>query len=110
LINWWQLPGIEKLCRDTWPTGHGSHGTASEVAVTYWAYPDRETLSRMVLDPAIAPDGPIRDAADYRARFADGRIGSDPTQARGVDGGKIVAASAAALIADATAFFGEPRL
>jgi creatinine amidohydrolase len=75
--------------------------------VTYWAYPDREVLNQMVLDPVIAPEGPIRDAADYRARFADGRIGSDPTQSKGVDGGKLVAASARALLNDAAAFFAE---
>lgn len=108
LVNWWNLPGIEKLCLELYPVGHGSHGTASEVAVTYWAYPERASLGHMVLDPKIAPDGPIRDAADYRARFPDGRIGSDPTQSTGADGGRIVEASVKALLADAAAFFEEP--
>jgi creatinine amidohydrolase len=107
LVNWWQLPGIEKLCMAEYPVGHGSHGTASEVAVTYWAYPERAVLGQQTLEPKIAPDGPIRDAGDYRARFPDGRIGSDPTQATGEAGGRIVAASAAALLADAASFFAE---
>ncbi len=107
LKNWWELPGIERLCLDMYPVGHGSHGTASEVAVTYWAYPERADLAKLVLDPKIAPNGPIRDAADYRRRFADGRIGSDPTQSTPEQGGKIVAAAAKALITDATNFFAE---
>lgn len=110
LKNWWQLPGIEKLCRDLFPVGHGSHGTASEIAVTYWAYPERASLGRMTLEPKIAPDGPIRDAGDYRKRFPDGRIGSDPTQSTGEQGGILVEASAKALIADSTQFFSEAFL
>jgi creatinine amidohydrolase len=101
------LPGIEKLCLNLFPVGHGSHGTASEVAVTYWAYPHRAVLGQQTLDPKIAPNGPIRDAADYRRRFPDGRIGSDPTQATPEQGGQIVTAAKAALITDAKAFFAE---
>jgi creatinine amidohydrolase len=107
LMNWWQLPGIETLCRKLYPTGHGSHATPSEVAVTYAAYPDRAALAAMRLDPTIAPEGPIRDAGDYRARFPDGRIGSDPTLATIEQGQSIIAASASALLADAQAFFAE---
>jgi creatinine amidohydrolase/Fe(II)-dependent formamide hydrolase-like protein len=110
LKNWWQLPNIENLCRDLFPVGHGSHGTASEIAVTYWAYPERSSLGRMTLEPKIAPDGPIRDAGDYRKRFPDGRIGSDPTQSTGEQGGILVEASAKALIADSTQFFSEAFL
>ncbi len=110
LKNWWQLPGMERLCRDMFPIGHGQHGTASEVAVTYWAYPERAVLGQMKLDPKIAPDGPIRDAADYRKRFPDGRIGSDPTQSTGEQGGILVAAAAKALITDTNAFFSEKFL
>jgi creatinine amidohydrolase len=107
LCNWWNLPGVGKLCDALFPVGHGTHGTASEVAVTYWAYPHRASLARQVLDPKIAPAGPIRDAADFRRRFPDGRMGSDPTQATPDQGGQIVALASAALITDAQAFFAE---
>lgn len=105
LRNWWELPGVEKLCLSLFPVGHGSHATASEVAVTYWAYPETEALKNTTLTPKIAPTGVIRDAADYRAQFPDGRIGSDPLQASAEKGGEIVAAAAAALCKEVTNFF-----
>jgi creatinine amidohydrolase len=105
LRNWWELPGVGELCRRLFPVGEGSHATASEVSVTYYRYP--EAIKRVAMSPKIAPNGPIRDAADYRARFPDGRIGSDPSQASPEAGGEIVAAARRALITDARAFFGE---
>ena len=58
------------------PTGEGSHATASEVALTWYKYP--ETIERTQLEPRIAPNGSFADAEDYRRAFPDGRIGSDP--------------------------------
>ena len=104
MMNWWELPNITKLCFEMFPTGHGSHGTASEVALTYWGYPEREVLNQMVLDPKIAPEGPIRDAVDYRNRFADGRISSDPTQASVEKGAKIAEVAVASLVEDFAKF------
>lgn len=105
LRNWWELPGLERLCLAEFPVGHGSHATPSEVAVTYAAYPERAALAQTVLSPVIAPTGPIRDAGDYRARFPDGRIGSDPTKATVEAGQRIIAAAAAAMIEEARGFF-----
>jgi creatinine amidohydrolase len=105
LMNWWELPGIMKLCAEMYPTGHGSHATPSEVSVTYFAYPD--AVKQVVMSPKIAPTGPIRDAEDYRRRFPDGRIGSDPAQASVEDGRRIVEASAKALAEDFRAFLKE---
>ncbi len=98
LKNWWELPGMIKLCETMYPTGHGSHATPSEVAITYHAYPN--AAKDVAMSPKIAPNGPIRDAADYRRRFPDGRIGSDPSQANGEDGKIIIEAASKALIED----------
>lgn len=98
LMNWWELPGITKFCMDLFPIGHGSHATASEVALTYWRFKERESLNQLKLEPKIAPSGSIRDALDYRKQFPDGRIGSDPTTATIELGGKIVDASVKALL------------
>src|SRR6476661_7582216 len=88
LRNWWELPGVMGLCNSLFPTGHGAHATPSEIAVTQAAYPDRIKLADY--SPKIAPNGPIRDALDYRARFPDGRIGSDPAQASPEKGQRII--------------------
>ena len=52
------------------------------------------------MSPRIAPRGPIFDAEDYRRRFPDGRIGSDPSQASVEAGEKIVAAAVRAVISE----------
>jgi creatinine amidohydrolase len=106
LRNWWELPGVLRLCSKLFPEGHGSHATPSEIAVTQFAYPD--AIKSANYAPRIAPNGPIREAADFRARFADGRMGSDPGQASPEKGGEIVALAAEGLIAEVHAFAAEP--
>ena len=105
LRNWWDLPGVMGVCNSLFPTGHGMHATPSEIAVTQAAYPDR--IKTAEYSPRIAPSGPIRDAADYRARFPDGRIGSDPGQASPEKGQRIIDAAIPALLRDVAAFANE---
>ena len=98
LRNWWELPSVDALCRKLFPAGEGSHATPSEVSVTYFAHP--EAKKYFAMDPKVAPEGLFYDAADYRQRFPDGRIGSDPSQASVEAGAKLVAAAVADVIAD----------
>jgi creatinine amidohydrolase len=106
LRNWWELKGVLGLCNQLFPTGHGSHATPSEIAVTQFAYPD--SIKSANYAPRIAPTGPIREAADFRARYADGRMGSDPGQATPEKGGQIVKLAAQALVAEVVEFGAEP--
>ncbi|MEW6389187.1 MAG: creatininase family protein [Pseudomonadota bacterium] len=105
LKNWWDLAGVNALANSQFPTGHGSHATPSEIAVTQWAYP--ETTKTAAYEPKIAPTGPIREALDFRARYADGRMGSDPAQATPEKGGALVDLAARSLIEDLEAFSAE---
>lgn len=98
LRNWWELPGVTDVCKQLFPVGEGSHATPSEVSVTYFGYP--EAQKRVTMSPRIAPTGPIFDAEDYRRRFPDGRIGSDPSQANVEAGEKIVKAAVRSVIAE----------
>lgn len=105
LRNWWDLPGVTALANRQFPVGHGSHATPSEIAVTQWAYPD--SIKTAEYEPRIAPSGPIREAADFRRRYPDGRMGSDPGLATPEKGGELVEAAAARLAEDLAAFAAE---
>jgi creatinine amidohydrolase/Fe(II)-dependent formamide hydrolase-like protein len=103
--NWWELPGVGDTCRQFFPVGEGHHATPSEISVTYYAHPQAQKQAK--LEPKIAPFGPINDAADYRRRFPDGRIGSDPSQANPEAGEKIVAAAVKAVVEELRSFAEE---
>lgn len=102
LVNWWELKGVKAVCARLFPEGDGMHATASEVAVTYAAYP--QEVRQVEMNPKIAPVGSFRDAEHYRSRFPDGRIGSDPAQASPEAGAEIIAAAARALAESYTRF------
>lgn len=103
--SWWQLPGLGELTAQLFPSGHGSHATPSEISITLCAYP--ETVKQSACTPAVAPTGPVRDALDFRARFPDGRIGSDPSQASAAAGAALIDAAVVGLLADVEQFTNE---
>jgi creatinine amidohydrolase len=79
LNNWFQNPTVNKLSKELFGDREGSHATPSEVAVTQYVLP--ETIKQAPLEPPLAPAGRFFGPQDYRRRFADGRIGSDPSMA-----------------------------
>ncbi len=79
LKNWFDGPAIKSLSEELYGEAEGSHATPSEVSLTQYAFP--ETAKHVAMSPEIAPKGPIYDAQDYRDRFPDGRIGSNPALA-----------------------------
>ncbi len=79
LKNWFDGPAIKALSEELYGDAEGSHATPSEVSLTQFAFP--ESIKRAALTPEIAPKGPIHDSEDYRRRFPDGRIGSNPALA-----------------------------
>ncbi|MEM7679173.1 MAG: creatininase family protein [Myxococcota bacterium] len=100
--NWWELPKVYDMCKRLYGEGHGAHATPSEVAVTYALVAGSEERLKPEgkLTPVIAPNGPVRDAADYQRRFPDGRIGSDPTLATAKDGQRLIQTAAESLLLD----------
>jgi creatinine amidohydrolase len=104
--NWWDLPGVYDMCVRMYGKAHGAHATPSEVAVTYAVHPEvgKRLKPAGKLDPEIAPSGAVRDAADYRRRFPDGRIGSDPTLATVEDGHTLIDAAAKGLMQELDRF------
>ena len=104
LVNWWEAEGVMALSKELFGEADGSHATCGEVSLTQYAYPD--SIKTAEMDPPIAPTGPIYDAADYRRRFPDGRIGSNPSLANPEAGEKLFRKSLAGLEKDYLEFAG----
>lgn len=85
LSNWYMAPGVKRISAELFGSSEGAHATPSEVSLTWFAYP--EAVKTVSMSPRLAPRGPIYDADDYRGRFPDGRIGSDPSLSS-IDAGK----------------------
>lgn len=85
LGNWFAGKRVRALSDELFGDADGSHATASEISLTWYAYP--EQVRDVRLDPERAPDGEIRDAAGFRQAFPDGRMGSEPHRAS-VEAGK----------------------
>ncbi len=102
LKNWYQTPGVKALSMELYGDSEGGHATPSEVSITQFAYP--EAIKQAKMEPRLAPKGPILDAEDYRRRFPDGRIGSDPSLASPEAGKRFYEAAVADLTEDYRAF------
>jgi len=98
LSNWYMSPGVRRLSRELFAAAEGSHATPSEVSLTYYAYP--EAVKNVKMSPKRAPNGPISTALDYRQRFPDGRIGSEPQLASIEAGEKLFHAAVDDIAAD----------
>ena len=102
LANWFTGQRIVALSRELFGEAEGSHATPSEISLTWHAYP--ESMRDEPLTPKRAPNGPIRDASDYRRHFPDGRIGSEPDLASPAHGERLYQAGLADALADYQAF------
>lgn len=102
LKNWYDGPRVKALRDELFGAAEGSHATPGEVSLTQYAFP--ESIKRAAIDPEIAPKGPIFDALDYRRRFPDGRIGSNPALASPEAGGRLYEAAVAEVADDYRAF------
>jgi len=96
--NWFAGKRVKALARELYGDADGSHATASEIALTWHVYPQLAHRDR--LEPVRAPNGPIRDAVDYRKHFPDGRIGSEPHRATPEHGARFYEAGLADALED----------
>jgi creatinine amidohydrolase len=77
--NWYMCPSVLKKARELYGDREGSHATPSEVAVTQFVYP--EAIKTATLSAEVGKGHSIYGAEDFRRRYPDGRMGSDPSLA-----------------------------
>ena len=77
--NWFMCKSVYQLAKQLYGNQEGSHATPSEVALTQYVYPD--AIKQAPLAKEVASGYPIYGAADFRLRYPDGRMGSNPALA-----------------------------
>lgn len=105
--NWFAGPRVRELAESLYGDAEGTHATASEVALSWFARPD--AIKRVSMSPLIAPRGSAHcDADEFRRRFPDGRMGSDPSLASVEHGERLFEASVADIWESYRSFIGRP--
>ncbi|MBW4592458.1 MAG: creatininase family protein [Brasilonema angustatum HA4187-MV1] len=77
--NWFMCGSVYKLAKELYGDQEGSHATPSEVAVTQFVYP--EAIKQAPLSEEVGTGHRIYGAADFRQKYPDGRMGSNPALA-----------------------------
>lgn len=74
--NWYMSRAVYQLTQELYGDQEGVHATPSEVALTQYLYP--ELIKRADLCLEVSRDRRIYGAIDFRRRYPDGRMGSNP--------------------------------
>jgi len=96
-VSWWELPEVESLVLELFGARQGHHATPAELSVVRRFYP------RAVLDlPPMERFEAVQQmvawgAQDFRSRYPEGHVGSDPSLASAQAGDRIFAAASRAL-------------
>ena len=97
LSNWFMSPSVWKISKELYGDKEGQHATPSEIALTLYLEPSLRNKQKSL--PPPAPSGPIYGPADFRFRYPDGRMGSDPSLAS-AQHGKVFLETAASELTD----------
>ncbi|MDQ2804923.1 MAG: creatininase family protein [Pseudomonadota bacterium] len=92
MVFWAQGPRVRALTKELYGDAEGSHATASEVSLAQFYQP--QAIKHAEMSPKVAPMGAgFTDSADYRRRYPDGRMGSDPSLSSPEHGERLYAAA-----------------
>jgi creatinine amidohydrolase len=83
----------------------GSHATPSEVALTWYVYP--EAIKTGELSDTPGKGHSIYSAKDFRQQYPDGRMGSNPALATAEHGKQFYDAAVKAIANDYLKFIGD---
>lgn len=87
VANWYMCRSVYAKAKELYGNEEGSHATPSEVALTQFVYP--EAIKHAPLAANVPSGYPIYSAADFRRRYPDGRMGSNPALATPEHGKKL---------------------
>jgi creatinine amidohydrolase len=79
VANWFMCGSVYKLAKELYGDEEGSHATPSEVALTQYIYP--EAIKKAPLTEEVGKGHKIYGAKNFRQRYPDGRMGSNPALA-----------------------------
>lgn len=97
-VHWWELPEVRSVVLEMFGAREGHHATPGELSVVRRFYP-RAVLDVPAMDRFEAvPEPSIWSAEDFRRRYPDGRVGSDPGLSSAEAGDRIFAAAARGLV------------
>jgi creatinine amidohydrolase len=96
--NWWMNSGVKAISNEHFAGREGAHATPSEVSLTQHLFPD--SIKTVAMDGPAPGWSDFFDADDYRRRYPDGRIGSDPSLASPEAGARLLTAAVKSLAED----------
>ena len=78
MVFWSEGLRCRKLADELYGDSNGSHATAAEVSLSQFYFP--QAVKHAQMSPKVAPKSRgFFDSADFRRRYPDGRMGSDPS-------------------------------
>jgi creatinine amidohydrolase len=97
-VQWWELPEVTAVLLEMFGAREGHHATPGELSVVRRFYPRAVTdLPPMDRFQAV-PQMVAWSAQDFRQRYPDGRVGSDPSLSSGHAGDSIFVAASRGLV------------
>jgi len=97
-VDWWELPEVRSVVLEMFGAREGHHATPGELSLVRRFYP-RAVIDLPPMDHFQAvPEPSLWSAEDFRRRYPDGRVGSDPGLASAAAGERIFTAASRGLV------------
>ncbi len=105
LKNWFMVPEVFQKAKELYGDKEGQHATPSEISLTLHLEPTLKNKQSPL--PPPSPAGPIYSHQDFRKRYPDGRMGSDPSLSNEIHGEVLLEKASIALTQDLLHFLQE---
>jgi creatinine amidohydrolase len=97
-VQWWELAEVRSVVLEMFGAREGHHATPGELSIVRRFYP-RAVVDLPEMDRfEPVPQPVLWSAEDFRQRYPDGRVGSDPGLSSGMAGDRIFATAVRALV------------